>query len=114
LTIYLLNAPVIPINYDQYTEVTVKIKKVTIDEVRGLLKNNPFVSAVGHIGTAQLLSEILEIQVPVNRITVQLEKGDVFIAFVLKKRLPEGVVLTKEQLQQLEYWFVEGEVINAI
>jgi hypothetical protein len=112
MTIYLLNAPIMPINFDEYESAVIRLKRVSIDEVKELLKSNQFISAIGHQGTAQLLSELLGIPIPVNRITVQLKLGDIVIAFVLKQRLPEGTVLSKEELQKLDYWFVRGRVIE--
>jgi len=113
MTIYLLNSLVIPINFDKYDRAIVGLKRVSIDEVKFLLTHHPFVSAIGHQGTAQLLSQLLGIEIPVNRITVQLEDGDMVIAFFLKQRLPEGAVLSKEELQKLDYWFIKGLVLKV-
>jgi len=113
VTIYLLNSLVIPINFDKYDRAIVGLKRISIDEAKELLSRNKFISAIGHQGTAQLLTQLLGIEIPVNRITVQLEEGDMIIAFFLKQRLPEGVVLSKEELQKLEYWFIKGLVLQV-
>jgi len=110
--IYLLNSLVIPINFDKYSTARVSISKISIDEAKQML-SQPFVSAIGHDGTAKLLSQLLQINIPTNRIAVFLEKGDVVIAFFLKQRLPEGAILTKEQLEKLEFWFVKIDVIDV-
>jgi len=109
MTTYLLNSLIVPINFDEYREVRVKLKRITIQEVRNLLKN-PFVSAIGHEGTAKLLSELLGVNIPTNRITVYFQPGDKGIHFFLKERLPEGKVLSKEELEKLQYWLVLSEV----
>ena len=48
---------------------------LSVERARELLKGG-FTSAVGHPETAKFLSELLEIPVPVNRITAQLQVGD--------------------------------------
>jgi len=111
MTIYLFNAPIVPINYDKYDRAVVRFRRISIDEAKEFLSRHEFISAIGHEGTARLLTELLGIPITVNRITVQLEENDIFIAFMLKQRLPEGVVLTKEQLEKLDYWLVKGLVV---
>jgi hypothetical protein len=111
MNIYLFNAPIVPINYDKYDRAVIRLRRISIDETREFLSRHPFISAIGHQGTAQLLTQLLGIEIPMNRITVQLEQGDIFIAFMLKQRLPEGIVLTKEQLEKLDYWLVKGLVV---
>jgi len=111
MTIYIFNAPIVPINYDKYDRAIIRLRRISVDEAREFLSRHEFVSAIGHQGTAQLMSQLLRIEIPMNRITVQLEQGDIFIAFMLKQRLPEGVVLTKEQLEKLDYWLVKGLVV---
>ena len=77
------------------------VKEISIDVVKELLADG-FVSAIGHEGTAQILSEILQIYpIPVNRVPIKLEHGDTVIVFQLMTRLPEGKILTREELQQL-------------
>jgi len=74
------------------------------------------VSAVGHESTAKLLSQLLGIEIPVNRIEIKIEYGDKLIVFQLLQRLPEGKVLSEEELRQLQFRFlivepVVGEVM---
>ena len=111
MNIYLFNAPIVPINYDKYDRAVIRLRRISVEEAKEFLSKHEFISAIGHQGTAQLLSELLSIPIPVNRITVQLEQGDIFIAFMLKQRLPEGAVLSKEQLEKLDYWLVKGLVV---
>lgn len=68
----------------------VKVTPLTVQEVKELLGNG-FISAVGHQDTAGILSGILEVNVPFNRINVTLTHGDVLIVAQLTGgRLPEG------------------------
>lgn len=96
---YVMNSPIMP-NNGKYESVPIKS-----GDVRFLLENNPFVSAIGHQSTADLLSKLTDVSIPVNRIAVSLKDGDVMIVFKLKTRLPEGTVLNKEELAKLEYEF---------
>jgi hypothetical protein len=41
-----------------------------------------------------------------------MERGDVGLHFFLKTRLPEGKVLSEEELKQLQFWLVKSEVLN--
>lgn len=68
----------------------VEVTPLTMQEVKELLGSD-FVSAVGHQDTAGILSGILEVNVPFNRINVTLTPGDVLIVAQLTGgRLPEG------------------------
>jgi len=108
---YLLNSMIVPVDFSALNVATVMMRRISLDEVRKLLSDGSFVSAVGHAGTAQLLTELLGVQVPVNRIAVQLKSGDIGIHFVLRERLPEGKVLSREELAKLDYYFVTSYVL---
>jgi hypothetical protein len=108
--IYILNTLVVPVNFDKYPSVQVLLTRISVDEAKQLLKQG-FVSAVGHEGTAQLLSKILGVNIPANRVSVWMEKGDVGVHFFLKTRLPEGAVLSEEQLSKLSFWIVKSQIL---
>jgi hypothetical protein len=108
--IYLLNTLVVPVDFDTVDEVNVKLRRISVDEARELLRREPFVSAIGHEGSAKVLSELLNTEIPMNRVSVFMQSGDKGLHFFLKRRLPEGVVLTAEELSKLEYWLVLSEV----
>ena len=78
----------------------VKFEEATLEEVKQIISEG-FESGVGHQGTAQVLSELLGVQVPVNRVQVSLQKGQTAIVFQLLVRLAEGQVLSAEELKQL-------------
>jgi len=82
------------------------IKEVSPEEARRIVaeaesKGKEVISAVGHASTAQVLSTLLSMEVPTNRVLVQLEDGDEAIVFQLMIRLLEGKVLDQQELQQL-------------
>jgi hypothetical protein len=76
-------------------------------EAKKLVKSRGFVSAIGHAPTASLVSKLLEIECPMNRIHFVQEPGQDALIFRLAQRLPEGVVLLTEQ-ELLEIGFSFG------
>ena len=60
-----------------------------------------FVSAVGHEGTAAVFSQLLNLPVQVARVMVTLNPGDWAVVGQLNTRLPEGKVLSAEELAGL-------------
>jgi hypothetical protein len=113
MTVYLLNSLIIPVDFSKTPAVWVRMKKASIDEVRQLLSVSEFVSAIGHESTAQLLSTVLGIPIPFNRISVKAIPGDTLIHFALQTRLPEGRVLSEEELRQLDFYFVVSEIVSG-
>jgi len=115
MTVYVLNTLVVPVDFDKHAEVVVKLKRVSIEEAKRIvetaLKESKLVSAVGHQGTAQVLTQLLSVEIPFNRITVYFQPGDEGLHFFLKTRLPEGKVLTAEEVKTLEFWLVHSQVL---
>lgn len=68
----------------------VQVTPMTLDEVRQILKEG-FISAVGHQDTSAVLSDMLGLDVPCDRINVHLTPDDVLVvAQITGGRLPEG------------------------
>jgi hypothetical protein len=89
---------------------TVKITKITSETAAALVAQAAeFISAVGHEGTAQLLSAQLKRNVPINRISITLYPADKLIIAVPAQRLPEGKVLSYEELCTIPvaYYLIE-------
>jgi len=84
------------------------IEKIDIETAKLSLPKN-FTSAVDHQATAELISNLLEVEIKVNRVQVFFEIGDEALAFVPRERLPEGKVLTKEELLKipLDIFFIQ-------
>jgi len=84
------------------------IKKIDLETAK-LFIPKKFISAVGHQATAELISGLLEVEVKTNRIQVFFEIGDKALAFVPKQRLPEGKILSKEELLRipLDIFFIQ-------
>jgi hypothetical protein len=109
--VYLLNTLIIPIDFNKNPKVTVELQKISIEQAKQLLQKNGFISAIGHEGTAKLLSSLLNINIPVNRISIYFEKGDIGIHFFPKQRLPEGKVFSYEELQKIDFWLIKSQVL---
>jgi Domain of unknown function (DUF1874). len=84
---------------------TIAVQVVPIDLVRELLASREFINAVGHQSTAELLSQLLDMPIEMNRIEIKLERGDELIVFQLMVRPPEGKVYTKEELLTIPFKF---------
>jgi len=108
--IYIFNTLIVPCDFDISNEFVVRFKKVSKEQVVELLKNNKFVSAVGHQATADVLTEILGIKIEMNRVAVKMNAGDIGVHFFLKQRLPEGAVLGRDELDKLNYDLILSEV----
>jgi hypothetical protein len=108
--LYIFNTLVTPVNFDKYTTANITLRKISIEEAKELLNKNQFTSAIGHEGTAKVLSQLLGVNIPTNRISVYMEPGDIGIHFFLKQRLPEGKVLSEEELRKLDFWLVQSSV----
>jgi len=84
----------------------VAIFKLDIDSAKQLVNEayrngRPIISIVGHQSTANLLSQMLGIEVPVNRVDYKLSEYDLLLVFTIPVRLPEGRVLTDEEIRQI-------------
>jgi len=97
--LYVLNTSILP-NFGKY-----EYEKINSDKAKELLNSSDFTSAVGHQATADVLTKILKTKVPVNRVQITLNQGDRAIVFKLEKRLPEGKILNKEELEQIGFSF---------
>jgi hypothetical protein len=84
-----------------------RVREVSLEDVKKLLScESNFVSAVGHQATADLLTKLLNIQIPFNRVQISLNSNDILIVFQLQTRLEEGKILTEEELAKLQYKFL--------
>lgn len=76
---------------------------ITPDEAREWIKQGPFLSTIGYQETAKVLSEMLGIEIQVNRITIQMQKDDEALVFriVLPPGHPRIDPANKGQIQNI-------------
>jgi len=88
------------------TDTCVRFQEITLSKVKELIGGS-FVSAVGHQATADVIAMLTGVEVPVNRVSVSLKEGDQLVVFQLLSRLPEGVILTAEEVQKIPHkWYL--------
>jgi len=92
--IYALNAPVLT-GFGQFS-----FARITPDQAKALLTDG-FVSAVGHEGTARIMSEIIGIEIPFNRIAICMHPGDQAVVLWLLERPQEGHIYSVEELDRV-------------
>jgi hypothetical protein len=80
-------------------------RPVSLEWVRETVANNEIISAIGHDSTAQIMTELLGVEVPVNRIQFEQQAGQDAIVFKLNGRAPEGKILTQEEIETIGYSF---------
>lgn len=100
--LYVLNSATLPLKEGE--KYLISAKQISIEEAKEMLEKEYFVSAVGHKVTAELLTNVLSVEIPFNRIQIELQPGDKMIAFILKKRLEEGqIIKSVEELEKIGY-----------
>jgi len=86
---------------------TIRVREVEKTDVKQLLAEGNFQSIVGHQATANILTQLLETDIPVNRVSVKLKETDTLIVFQLLQRIEEGRVLSEEEVLALPTkWFL--------
>jgi hypothetical protein len=82
-----------------------KYEPLSLENAHDLCHIKETLSAIGHQSTAEILTELLEIPVPMNRIQFSQEVGQSAIVFKLKGRPPEGKILSREEIETIGYEF---------
>ena len=91
---------------DLTKKYVVSIQSLSLDDVKNMLLKEKYESIIGHEATAQLLTSLINIPIQFNRKSITLHDGDRLIVLQLMSRLPEGKVLTYEEIKNIKYTFV--------
>lgn len=83
---------------------TFTLSELTLEQAQALTRGE-IISAVGHQSTADILTELLQVNVPMNRIQFAQQPGQKAVVFKLNGRAPEGTILTREQIEEIGYSF---------
>lgn len=105
--LYLLSAPVLTGGAGIY-----RVKTLTPKQAKAELETaTEIVSAVGHETSAEVMSEVLEVDVKMSRIEIRQEPGSAALCLRLKRRAAEGAILNKQDIQGVgfEWLLVEYE-----
>jgi hypothetical protein len=84
---------------------TYRLHTIDLPSARHLVANasGGIDSAVGHEATAAVLSEMLGVEVPVNRQQFAQQPGQQALVLKMDGRPPEGVVLDRAGMEQIGY-----------
>lgn len=80
---------------------------ITLAEARQLVSDNDgnLDSAIGHASTAEIMTTLLGVDVPVNRQMFSQEQGQKALVFKLNGRPEEGKILTAAEIEDIGYKF---------
>ena len=79
------------------SHTSISVDKISTEEAKRIINENNFVSAIGHADTANVVSSLLGIDVPANRINVTIDTDTILIvAQIMGGRLPEGATALPE------------------
>lgn len=87
------------------TTGTFRLDDITLDEAKNLVHNNKILSAVGHKSTADILTTLLEKEIPANRIEYAQNVNEKALVFKLNGRPEEDKILTADEIQEIGYKF---------
>ena len=102
---YVLNTLIMPCSAHYFI---LACRQIKLEQAREWVKQGDFISAVGHESTAKLLSELLGVEIKQNRVFVDMELWDEALAIQFLERIPEGKVLSKEELEEL---YNKGKIV---
>jgi len=88
-------------------------RPVTLERAKELVAGG-FDSAVGHQSTCDVLTSVLGVPVPLNRVQYKQLPGEVALVFKLKGRIGEGVVMTAAEIEEVGYEFSVIEMGDSI
>ncbi len=106
MSVFILNAPILT-DWGRFD-----FHKIELAEVKKILTDGRFISAIEHEETATLMSQLTGIEIPVNRVAIKMQPGDKAIVFVFRvlTKHSEGKILNQDELAQVRCLFDEGKI----
>ena len=93
------------------TDGTYVIKTISLEEAIALVQDNEIDSAIGHESTAQIMTILLGVAIPVNRQPFEQQEGQKALVFKLNGRPPEGKILSLQEIEAIGFtWKVMERV----
>lgn len=80
-------------------------KTISLDDVKSIIDGAVLDSAIGHDSTAKIMTDLLGVDVPVNRQQFMQNVGQRAIVFKLRGRAPEGIILSLQEIEKIGYDF---------
>jgi hypothetical protein len=87
------------------TDGEYEMHTISLAEAKDIVQNNNLLSAIGHQSTADIMSVLLGIKIPVNRIQFEQQQGQQALVFKLNGRPEEGKILSVEEIEKIGYSF---------
>lgn len=85
-------------------EGTYEYKTIGLENAKALLGfSDRYVSHVGHESTAQIMAELLGIEVPMSRLPFAQEPKQLALVCKLNGRPPEGRILSRDEIETIGY-----------
>lgn len=101
-----MNHPIALLNTSIVTaDGTYTLNTIDLNQAKDLIKDQEIISAIGHESTAQILYDLLGVDVPVNRIQFEQQPKQIALVFKLNGRPPEGKILRRDEIEQIGYSF---------
>lgn len=81
------------------------LEDISLEDAKLLVLQNELDSAIGHQATAEIMSALLGVDIPVNRQMFAQEPRQAALVFKLNGRLEEGKILQAEDIEKIGYKF---------
>jgi len=108
---YLLNALIVPVKLastSPFDSATFVVRLINPEIARALIddakkRGVEVISAIGHEASVKALQLLGIHEATLNRVSIYFERYDEAIALVLRQRVPEGKILTLEEMNAIGY-----------
>lgn len=81
------------------------LKTISLEEAKAIVSNNEICSGIGHSATAQIMTSILGIEIPENRVMLAQQPGQAALCFKLNGRPAKGAILGIDEIEAIGYSF---------